>query len=76
MPGSDADIVIWNPVRRVQYGIGMTHHRTDYSLYEGWELVGYPEKVYLRGKLIVEGDKWLGRAGQGEFLARSEGEIL
>jgi dihydropyrimidinase len=76
LPGSDADIVIWDPERRVEYGIGMTHYRTDYSLYEGWELVGYPEKVYLRGNLIVDGEKWLGKAGQGEFLVRSEGEIL
>ena len=76
LPGSDADIVIWDPERRVEYGIGMTHHRTDYSLYEGWELVGYPEMVFLRGNMIVDGDKWLGRAGDGEFLARSEGEII
>ena len=76
LPGSDADIVIWDPERRVESGIGMTRHRTDYSLYEGWELVGYPEKVFLLGNLIVDGDQWLGRAGQGSFLARSDGEIL
>jgi dihydropyrimidinase len=76
LPGSDADIVIWDPERRVKYGIGMTHHRTDYSLYEGWELVGYPEKVYLRGRLIVNGDRWLGAPGQGQFLARAEGDVL
>jgi len=29
-------------------------------LYEGWDLVGYPEKVFLRGKLIVDGDKCWG----------------
>ena len=54
----------------------MSHHRTDYNLYEGWELVGYPEKVFLRGKLIVDGGPWLGSAGQGEFLARHDGEVL
>jgi dihydropyrimidinase len=75
-PGSDADVVIWDPERRVRYGLGMTHHRTDYSLYEGWELVGYPEKVFLRGDLIVDGERWLGRSGQGRFLTRTEGEIL
>jgi dihydropyrimidinase len=45
-------------------------------LYEGWELVGYPEKVFLRGRLIVDGDTWLGKTGQGRFLERSEGEVL
>jgi dihydropyrimidinase len=76
LPGSDADIVIWDPERRVKYGVAAAHHRTDYSLYEGWELVGYPEKVFLRGQLIVDGDEWRGHSGQGRFLARREGEIL
>jgi dihydropyrimidinase len=76
LPGSDADIVIWDPERKVKYGVGMSHQRTDYNLYEGWELVGYPEKVFLRGEMIVDGDDWLGRRGAGRFLERSEGEIL
>jgi len=39
-------------------------------------LTGYPEKVFLRGKLIVDGDEWQGRRGGGRFLKRGEGEIL
>jgi dihydropyrimidinase len=76
LPGSDADIVIWDPQKRVKYGVAMSQHRTDYNLYEGWELVGYPEKVFLRGKLIVDEQKWLGKAGQGEFLERISGEVI
>lgn len=69
-PGSDADLVIWDPEKHVKYGVGMAHMRTDYNLYEGWDLVGYPEKVILRGKLIVDGDKWLGVRGGGKFIHR------
>jgi dihydropyrimidinase len=69
-PGSDADLVIWDPERRLTYGVARAHHRTDYNLYEGWELKGFPERVYLRGNLIVDGDRWLGRAGMGSFLKR------
>ncbi len=76
LPGSDADIVIWDPEKRVKYGVALSQQRTDYNLYEGWELVGYPERVYLRGKLIVDGDHWLGGAGQGQFLQRQQGEVL
>lgn len=76
LPGSDADILIWDPEKKVKYGVAQAHHRTDYNLYEGWELVGYPEKVFLRGKMIVDGEKWVGRAGDGQFLKRAEGEIL
>lgn len=71
LPGSDADIVIWDPERSVKYGHKYAQHRTDYNLYEGWELVGYPEKVFLRGNLIVDGDMWLGKHGMGHFLTRS-----
>jgi dihydropyrimidinase len=76
LPGADADIVIWNPQKKVTHGVAHSHQRTDYNLYEGWELVGYPEKVFLRGKLIVDGDKWLGKRGDGQFLKRGEGETL
>ena len=76
LEGSDADIVIWDPEKRVKYGVAHSHQRTDYNLYEGWELVGYPEKVFLRGKLIVDGDEWMGKRGDGTFLKRGDGEIL
>jgi len=74
--GSDADIVIWDPEKKVTYGVARAHQRTDYNLYEGWELTGMPEKVFLRGKLIVDGEEWLGRTGDGLFLKRGEGEVL
>ena len=76
LPGSDADIVIWDPERKVKYGVAHAQHRTDHNLYEGWELVGYPEKVFLRGELIVDNEQWLGKRGMGQFLKRREGEIL
>lgn len=69
-PGSDADIVIWDPNKRVTYGVEHAQHRTDYNLFEGWELTGYPRKVFLRGQLIVDDERWLGRRGMGRFLPR------
>jgi dihydropyrimidinase len=69
-PGSDADVVIWDPEKTLTYGVDAARHRTDYNLYEGWELTGYPEKVFLRGELIVDGDEWLGKRGMGQFLKR------
>jgi dihydropyrimidinase len=76
MEGSDADIVIWDAEKKVKYGVAMSHQRTDYNLYEGWELTGYPEKVFLRGQLIVDGDEWKGKRGMGRFLKRKDGEVL
>ncbi len=76
LTGSDADIVIWDPEKKVTYGVALAHQRTDYNLYEGWELTGMPEKVFLRGKMIVDGETWLGKSGGGRFLKRAEGEVL
>jgi dihydropyrimidinase len=75
-PGSDADLVVWDPEKRVRYGVAVARHRTDYNLFEGWELVGFPEQVYLRGNLVVSGDLWHGRAGMGRFQNRGTGEFL
>ena len=76
LPGSDADIVIWDPEKRIRYGLAYSHHRTDYNLYENWELVGFPEKVFLRGSLIVDGNVWLGKAGSGKYLERNPGIVI
>lgn len=77
LPGSDADIVIWDPEKKLRYGVEVAQHRTDYNLYEGWELTGFPRQVFLRGKLIVDQGQWLGGAGQGRFLYRQPfGAIL
>lgn len=73
VPGADADIVVWDNDRQLTYGVKYAQHRTDYNLYENWELVGYPEKVFLRGQLIVDGERWLGHSGMGRFVRRSPG---
>ena len=73
LPGSDADVVMWDPELALTYGMQFAHHRTDYNLYEGWDLKGFPEKVFLRGQLIVDGERWLGQAGTGRFIDRSPG---
>ena len=76
LPGSDADLVIWDSEKRVKYGVAHSHQRTDYNLFEGWDVVGVPEKVFLRGKMIVDGNSWRGAAGQGRFLKRGAGDVL
>lgn len=76
VPGADADIVIWDPERRLTYGTAYAQHRTDYNLYEGWELVGYPVQVFLRGHLIVEDGEWRGKAGMGRFQHRQGVTVL
>ncbi len=75
--GSDADLAIWNIDRHYPYGVKVAQHRTDYNLYEGWELTARPEKVFLRGQADRGWRALAGQAGQGRFLKRKPGaEIL
>jgi dihydropyrimidinase len=69
-PGADADIVIWDPKKKVKYGKTYSQHRTDYNLYEGWELEGFPVRVFSRGAQIVENGQWFGNPGRGRFIHR------
>lgn len=75
--GSDADIVIFNPVKKHTISAKTHHMNVDYNLYEGKTVTGWPEKVLVRGRLLVDGDKWLGEKGYGEFVFRkADNEIL
>ncbi|HTU40483.1 MAG TPA: dihydropyrimidinase [Candidatus Aquilonibacter sp.] len=69
--GSDADLVIFDPKRKHTISAKTHHMRVDYSMFEGIEVTGMPDVVLSRGKIVVEGDKFIGRAGQGSFLRRS-----
>jgi dihydropyrimidinase len=69
--GSDADLVIWDP--QAPYTISAkTHHmRVDYSMFEGFEVRGNARTVLSRGEVIVDGGKFLGKAGRGNYLKRT-----
>jgi len=76
-PGSDADIVIWDPNRRTEIGVGKKHHMNmDYSVFEGMVIDGKIDTVMSRGTVIVENDTYLGRAGHGRFVKRGLCEFL
>jgi dihydropyrimidinase len=70
-PGSDADIVIFDPNRSTTLSAGTLHMKVDYNPYEGRTVQGVSELVISRGRVIVENGKFMGRAGDGAFLKRS-----
>jgi dihydropyrimidinase len=75
--GSDADIVVFDPAKKVTISAATHHSRSDYSLYEGTEVEGSPEVVLLRGNVIVDGDRLLAKPGSGQFIKRAKfGEEL
>jgi dihydropyrimidinase len=70
-PGTDADIVIFDPEQKMRLSVKTLHMRVDYNPYEGREVAGVTETVISRGKVIIDGGKFTGRAGTGAFLRRS-----
>lgn len=69
--GADADVVVWDPNKKKTWGVAASHQRTDYNLFEGWQVTGLPEKVFRRGELLVDGDTWHGRPGTGKWTPRA-----
>src|SRR5438128_2225765 len=70
-PGSDADIVVFDPNRTVTLSAKTLHMNVDYNPYEGRQVTGATDTVLSRGRLVIEDGKFVGRPGAGSFLKRS-----
>jgi dihydropyrimidinase len=69
--GSDADIVIFDPNREHTISAKTHHMRVDYSMFEGTKVKGMPDIVMSRGRVLIEKDKFHGKAGAGSFVKRA-----
>jgi dihydropyrimidinase len=69
--GSDADIVVFDPEKKVTITAKTQHSKVDYNLYEGTQVTGSPEVVLLRGHVLVENDELVASPGVGRFVARA-----
>ncbi len=69
-PGSDADIAIIDPsIKRKLTADDL--HMNDYSIWEGFDIAGWPITTILRGKVVVDNGQLLGSPGDGQFLKRA-----
>jgi dihydropyrimidinase len=74
--GLDADLVIYDPTRKHTISASTHHMNVDYSCYEGRKVTGAADVVLSRGKILVDGDEWLGAWGDGRFLKRQVSSYL
>jgi dihydropyrimidinase len=74
--GFDADLVVYDPTRKHVLSAATHHMNVDYSCYEGREVQGGADVVLSRGKVIVDGEQWLGKAGDGRFVKRQRSAAL
>src|SRR6187401_1146264 len=74
-PGSDADIVIFDPEKKTKLSVKTLHMNVDYNPYEGREVTGLTDTVISRGKVVIDNGKFTGKAGAGAFLKRAPRSI-
>lgn len=69
-PGSDADIVIWDPEATRTFSLDMAHSRADVSLYAGRQITGWPVVTISQGEVIVRNGEIRVPGGRGRRLWR------
>jgi dihydropyrimidinase len=68
--GADADIVIWDPHKRVTITHDLLRDGSDYTPYEGRSVTGWPIVTMVRGRVVVRDGKLVGARGHGAYLQR------
>jgi dihydropyrimidinase len=75
-PGSDADVVIYDPKGTTDISVKTHHMNMDHSAYEGMHVDGRVDTVLSRGRVIIENNTFTGTVGHGKFLRRGLSQYL
>jgi len=70
--GSDADIVVLDPKKKLKVDPATMETNTDWSPYQDWKLAGFAEKTFSRGRMIVDDYTFCGENGWGKWLPRQK----
>ena len=69
-PGSDADIVLYDPAATTEISVDTHHMSMDYSAYEGTTIDGKVDTVMSKGRILISDDAYHGEKGHGVYLRR------
>jgi dihydropyrimidinase len=75
-PGSDADIAIIDPAKKITVDYAAMETNADWSPYQGWSLAGFAETTFCRGRKIVDDYRFVGESGWGRWLPRERAGSL
>ncbi len=70
LPGSDADIVIWDPKAEKSISAKTQMSAIDYNVFEGVKVTGLPRTTISRGEVVYDGGQMSAKPGRGKFVAR------
>lgn len=76
LPGSDADLVIYDPRPESMLSAEGLHYKAGYTPYEGLRLRGRVRATVSRGQIIYREGQFTGRVGRGQFLAREPADAV
>jgi dihydropyrimidinase len=75
--GADADIVLFDPDKKVTIDYKNLETNCDWSPYQGKEITGYPYMTFVRGVLVGQEGICVGPKGHGHFIKRGpSGDFL
>jgi dihydropyrimidinase len=74
--GADADLVLWDPTKKVTLDNEMMQHVIDYTPYEGLDVTGWPVATVLRGRVVMRDGHVQAEPGSGRFLARGPYDMI
>ncbi len=74
--GSDADLVLIDPDHSTTVDPSKMETNADWSPYLGWELAGFAETTFSRGRKIVDDYRFIGEDGWGRWLPRKRAGSL
>ena len=70
--GSDADVTVIHPTEKRRVDWRRMQTNCDWSPYQGWNLAGFAEHTFSRGRQVVSNYKFTGRNGHGRFIPRAD----
>jgi dihydropyrimidinase len=74
--GADADLVVFDPGKKVTLSYKNLQTNCDWSPYENFKLVGYPETTISRGVVVAHKGIFVGKTDHGKFIKRHVGQNL
>jgi dihydropyrimidinase len=73
--GRDADLVLFDPKARRTIHAADLHHTSDYTPYEGLDVVGAVRDVLVRGRPVIRDRAFVGTRGAGQFVERTSPSV-
>ncbi|HRU42883.1 MAG TPA: dihydroorotase, partial [Candidatus Diapherotrites archaeon] len=67
---ADADLVILDMDKEELISNDTVVSKCKWTPFDGWKLKGVPDVVMVRGRIVAEGGRVIGKPGMGQYVPR------